>query len=154
MNNFGGVLLLIIGLLTFSSYKVNSQEEIVSARIEVAEIQSNTEAIVFENDQLIITAHKIVVLDAKNGIHHERITFDYTNKTDNQLTLSFKKFNLYSGSTSTGEGAEMTIILESNSTKKYSEIFKSKLFYSFSKDLKGTINAELQYVILNKISLS
>lgn len=145
--------LLIIGFLSLLTVTVNAQSEINPQKITIQELNVNAENVIFSNDKIEILVQKQIVLDSKNGIHHERVTFAFVNKTDQSLTLNFNKLNMYRGSSSTGEGQDYSVTISAHSSKTYSAENNGKTFYSFSKDLKGTIKAELQYIILNNIEV-
>lgn len=144
----------ILGLLLTYNNTMIAQEEVSQVNIAVQDLVLNTEKVVFENNELKVSLHKVELEDVQNGFHHERITFHYTNKTSEILKVKFNKLNIYSGSTSRGEGRLFEIELDGNSTKEYSQVNKGKTYYSFSKDLKGTIKAELKFIILNNIIIS
>jgi hypothetical protein len=144
----------ILGLLLLSSNTICAQEEVSQKNIIVKDLVLNAEKVIFENHQVKIAIRKEELFDTLNGMHHERVTFHYTNKTNTAISLQFNKLNMYEGSSARGEGKVHKIDLPANSNKIYSDIHKSKSYYSFSKDLKGTIRAELMFIVLNNIIIS
>jgi hypothetical protein len=147
-------LFAILGMLLLFINSLSAQEETNQINIATQDLILNTDKIIFENDQLKVSVRKLDVLDDKDGIHHERVTFQYVNKTSTPISFKFNKLNIYNESSGRGEGNSHMIELPGNTTKEYSQTNKTKSYYSFQKDLKGTIKAELKYIILNKITIS
>lgn len=99
----------------------------------------------YQDNQLKIESATIQYVDPKTGMNQERIVFRYTNLGGKKLKVTFGRKMMYNG---VCYGCEKTdksyeVELNPNESKEYSEQNRSKTFYIFSKDNKGTITKTL-----------
>jgi hypothetical protein len=84
---------------------------------------------------------------------HERVVFRYTNLSNQNINYSFNRNLVYNGVCYGCDKVEkkFTVQLKAKEVKEFSEIYKDKTFYVFSKDLKGTIKKTLDSFQLTNI---
>ena len=99
----------------------------------------------FQNSEIKVESAVINSTQPKDGISHELVIFRYTNLTQKNISLSFTRRSYYGNVCFGCDGKEpqFKIELKPGQSLEYSEGERNKLFYLFSKDLKGTIKKQL-----------
>jgi hypothetical protein len=111
----------------------------------------NEKTILYSDSVLVISLMKTNYDSPQDGIYHERINYHFENYSSKQVTISFNRSTTYSPSSGvTADGNRIEILLEPNSIADFTNHPRDKRFYTFSKDLKNTIQRKLTNVqILN-----
>ncbi len=99
----------------------------------------------YSDDNLTIEVAKVTYEDKSHNQVHERIVLKYTNKTNQELSVSLTRIHAYDGAElQVSPEREFSITLTANETKGYSdETEKNKLFYIFKKDMNNIIKRKL-----------
>lgn len=107
----------------------------------------------YKDSQIQVESKTIIYDSEKEGMKHERVVFRYTNLSDQNINYSFNRNLVYNGVCYGCDKVEkkFTIQLKAKEVKEFSEIYKDKTFYVFSKDLKGTIKKTLDSFQLTNI---
>lgn len=105
----------------------------------------------YRDSLVVISLTKTNFDSPQDGIYHERINYRFENLSSKQVTISFNRSTTYSPSSGvTADGNRVEILLEPNSIADFTNHPRDKRFYTFSKDLKNTIQKKLTNVqILN-----
>lgn len=106
----------------------------------------------YEDSQILIEIGQIDHDSPSDGIKHERLVFKYTNKTDQEITLSFQRKLAYNGQQlAEARDRSYSLLIEPKSSRSYEENNRDKAFYIFYRDLKGTIKKVLSNYELSNI---
>lgn len=106
----------------------------------------------YEDSVVLIQFAEIEHLSERDGIKHTRIVFQYTNKTNRDITLTFLRKLAYNGvQLSDSKDREFTLKIKSNSLITYDQNKRNKAYYIFYRDLKGTIKKILTSYDLHHI---
>jgi hypothetical protein len=110
----------------------------------------------YADNRVLIESGIAIYSGKNNGITHERIVFRYTNRSAENIQLSFGRKMIYNGVCSGCDKAEkrFVVALGPGETKEYSEQNRDKTYYIFSKDLKQLIKPTLDsFEITNIVTL-
>jgi hypothetical protein len=123
------------------------------------ELQVNTLPVdevlqVYQDSSLVISLVKVNYQSALEGIHHERIYYSYENRTDRQLTVSFRRQLNFSHSQNSNQDLnEVSLVLAPFEKKDSDSNPRNKVFYTFSKDYKNTIKKHLESIVVSNITV-
>ena len=147
MNKILACLFFILAI-NFHSYSRNEVCEF--AKYNFTESDWKVE---YKDSQIQVESKTIIYDSEKEGMKHERVVFRYTNLSDQNINYSFNRNLVYNGVCYGCDKVEkkFTIQLKTKEVKEFSEIYKDKTFYVFSKDLKGTIKKTLDSFQLTNI---
>jgi hypothetical protein len=111
----------------------------------------NEQTEVYRDSLVVISLTKTNFDSPQDGIYHERINYRFENLSSKKITISFNRSTVYTPSTNaTGDMNQLQIDLEPHSHADCISNPRDKRFYTFSKDLKNTIQKKLTNVqILN-----
>jgi hypothetical protein len=99
---------------------------------------------VYESEKVIVSSANYLYSPTGQGINHDRIIFEYTNKSTEPITLVLS-FDLDYGSTSSsGSENSYELVLAPKETKRFNtDENLTKPFYIFHNDRDGFIKAVL-----------
>ena len=109
----------------------------------------------YSDSKVQIDFAKVDFTDKKHGLHHERLVFRYTNKSNDELVLQFSRVLAYNQQElAHSPESDFELILAPNSSSSYSKEFeRNKTYYIFVKDYNGFIKKKLtSFDIINIIS--
>lgn len=110
----------------------------------------------FKSDEKISIEYSKIDFESKSdGINHQRVIFQYKNLTNSDLTLTFNRSVSYEQNGNlTPQEKTYTVTIPANSSISYNEDnSRDKVFYIFSKDLKGTIKRSLTNFEITNIQI-
>lgn len=143
---------LILLLFSLISLFGTSQKE--SITITVAELEIDQPKTIFQDSMVKIKVVKINYSNNLDGISHERLTYIYENLSSKKITLNLKRtFSYDQKPILPSDASEIQIELSPNSVLTMNSNPKDKRFYTFSKDLKKTIQKQLTKVEISNITL-
>lgn len=96
-----------------------------------------------ENEVLRIEISDWNALDKKTSKDHDLIIFRYTNLTDQELVVHFKREYDYSNNGVSTPDTGYNLVLAPNSTSSYMDHQGDKTYYIFKKDNNGWIKSVL-----------
>jgi hypothetical protein len=105
----------------------------------------------YRDSFVVISLTKTNFDSPQDGIFHERINYRFENLSSKNITISFNRTAVYAPSTNaTRDMNQLEIKLAPHSFADCASHPRDKRFYTFSKDLKNTIQKKLTNVqILN-----
>lgn len=107
---------------------------------------------IYKNESLIVSFKTINYTSPSNGHQHERVVFNYENRSNNTIDVTLNRAHYYGNQCYGCEGGELTynLILPPKTTETFDKKNTSKTYYIFKKDLEGFIKKSLtDWKILN-----
>ncbi len=146
------ILASLFFILAVNIHSYSRTEFTTFSKFNFVKIESDWK-VEYKDIQIQIESKTIIYESIKDGIKHERIVFRYTNLSNQNITITFNRNLVYNGICYGCDKPEKnySVQLNAKEVKEFSDVNKSKTFYFFSKDLKGTIKKTLDSFQLTNI---
>ena len=100
----------------------------------------------YSDDKVEIQFAQITYEKPSHSKSHERLVFNYVNKTNDELTVTFSRPNEYDGVRSASSTERtFTVVIPAGSEIGYDETHKSKTYYLFLRDNNQMIKRALTW---------